>query len=48
MDKKSFLEKYKDDIIAEPSGRTYAELQVDKISKFMLVDSMMTFEEKKD
>ena len=41
MDKKTFLEMYKDDIVAEPSGRTYAELQTDKISKFMLVDSMM-------
>ena len=48
MDKKSFLEMYKDDIIAEPSGRTYAELQVDKISKFMLVDSMISLREDQD
>jgi hypothetical protein len=48
MDKKTFLEKYKDEIIAEPSGRTYSELQLDKISKFMLVDSMMKIQEKKD
>lgn len=48
MDKKTFLEKYKDEIIAEPSGRTYTELQSDKISKFMLVDSMMKLKENQD
>lgn len=41
MDKRAFLEKYKADIVAEPSGRTYEELQTDKIRKFMLVDSIM-------
>ena len=46
MDKKTFLEMYKDDIVTEPSGRTYAELQTDEIGKFMLVDSMMKKEKK--
>lgn len=45
MDKKTFLEMYKDDIIAEPSGRTYSELQSDKINKFMLVNKMMESDE---
>jgi hypothetical protein len=39
MDKKSFLERYKDSIIAEPSGRTYSEIEQDRIGKFMLVGS---------
>jgi hypothetical protein len=48
MDKKRFLEAYAEDIIAEPSGRTYAELQSDKISKFMLVNSMLDSDEQSD
>ena len=35
MDKKKFLEMYKDDIIAQPSGISYEELLHDNIDKLV-------------
>jgi hypothetical protein len=40
MDRKSFLEMYKDEIIAEPSGRTYAELEKDRLGRYLLIESL--------
>lgn len=41
MDRKTFLEVYKESIIAEPSGRTYAEIEKDRVGKVMLVGSLL-------
>ena len=40
MDRKSFLEMYKDTIIAEPSGRTYAEIEKERLSRVVFVSSL--------
>ena len=37
MDSREFIQKYKDSLICEPSGRTYTELKKDGIMKMMLV-----------
>lgn len=34
----SFIEKYADSIVCEPSGMTYTELKQSKIQKMMIVD----------
>jgi hypothetical protein len=35
----SFIEKYADSIVCEPSGLTYNELKENRIQKMVLVDS---------
>jgi hypothetical protein len=34
----SFIEKYADTIVCEPSGRTYTELKESKIQKMRIVE----------
>ncbi len=38
MDSKEFIKKYMDDIICQPSGRTYSQLKKDRITKMMIVN----------
>jgi hypothetical protein len=44
MDSREFIKKYKDDIICEPSGRTYAQLKKDRVTKMMIVNKMKHIE----
>ncbi len=39
MNSREFIEKYKKDIIAEPSGRTFDQLAHDQIKEFILIKS---------
>ena len=40
MDSKEFIDKYKEHIICEPSGRTYSQLKKDSITKMMIVNQI--------
>ena len=37
---REFIEKYKEDIICEPSGISYSKLQNDKIKKVCIIEPM--------
>jgi hypothetical protein len=39
MNSREFIEKYKNDIIAEPSGRSFVQLSRDKVKEFVLIKS---------
>ena len=36
--RKQFINKYKDSIVCEPSGRLFKDLELDKIQKFRLIN----------